>query len=181
MIAAALVLLAITAVVGAATLVPPGAAGVPRAVAGALASSGALAATAVVALGATEAHGVTAAVARVLAVLAAMVGGSSCVTAVFAAAGVRGGGPPDRESDPDEDTAGALRGGLAIGILERAAIAVCVLTGFVAGLAVVVAAKGLARYPELRSPTTSEQFILGTFVSVLWAAACAGVGVALVT
>ena len=39
--------------------------------------------------------------------------------------------------------------------------------------------KGLGRYPELRNPEDSpgaaERFIIGTFTSVLWAAACAGV------
>ena len=53
------------------------------------------------------------------------------------------------------------------------------LANFPAGLAVIVAAKGLARYPELRHPGAAEQFIIGTFVSVLWAAACTGVAVAL--
>lgn len=85
------------------------------------------------------------------------------------------GGDPADEPVPDSP----LRGGLAIGVLERAAIAVCVLANFGGGLAVIVAAKGLARYPELRHPGAAEQFIIGTFVSVLWAVACAGVAVAL--
>lgn len=68
-----------------------------------------------------------------------------------------------------------LRGGAWIGVLERAAIAVSLLVGLPEGVAVVVAIKGLARYPELRVPGASERFIIGTFVSGLWAAAAAGV------
>lgn len=67
-----------------------------------------------------------------------------------------------------------LRGGTWIGILERAAIAASLLVGEPEGVAVVVAIKGLARYPELRVPGASERFIIGTFVSGLWAAAAAG-------
>lgn len=68
-----------------------------------------------------------------------------------------------------------LRGGATIGVLERAAIAASVLVGWPEGIAVVLAVKGLGRYPELRSPGTSERFIIGTFGSVLWALACTGV------
>jgi hypothetical protein len=68
-----------------------------------------------------------------------------------------------------------LRGGAWIGILERAAIAVSLLVGLPEGVAVVIAIKGLARYPELRVPGASERFIIGTFVSGLWAAAAAGI------
>lgn len=69
-----------------------------------------------------------------------------------------------------------LRGGAAIGVLERLAIAATLLAGLPEGVAVVLAVKGLGRYPELRQPGTSERFILGTFTSVLWAAGCAGIG-----
>lgn len=73
--------------------------------------------------------------------------------------------------------ADALRGGAAIGVLERLAIAATLLAGLPEGVAVVLAVKGLGRYPELRSPGTSERFIVGTLASVLWAAACAGTAV----
>jgi hypothetical protein len=41
---------------------------------------------------------------------------------------------------------------------------------------VVLAIKGLARYPELKATTSgaAERFIIGTFSSVLFAAAWAG-------
>jgi hypothetical protein len=44
-------------------------------------------------------------------------------------------------------------------------------------MAVVLAVKGVGRYPELRHPGATERFIIGTLTSVLWAAAAAGVGV----
>jgi hypothetical protein len=44
---------------------------------------------------------------------------------------------------------------------------------------VVLALKGLGRYPELRTDTegAAERFIIGTFTSVLWAVACTGAAV----
>jgi len=79
-------------------------------------------------------------------------------------------GRPDRT--PAEDV---LRGGAWIGALERLAVTTALIAGWPEGIAVVLAVKGLARYPELRSPGAgaSERFIIGTFSSVLWAAACA--------
>ncbi len=68
-----------------------------------------------------------------------------------------------------------------IGLLERAAVAAAILAGWPEGIAVVLAVKGLARYPELREPQASEQFIIGTFTSVLWAIAVCGVGRGLLT
>lgn len=80
------------------------------------------------------------------------------------------------------DRAGhVLRGGTWIGALERAAIFATLVAGWPEGLAVVLALKGLGRYPELRaaedgvSTGAAERFIIGTFTSVLWACACAGI------
>lgn len=75
------------------------------------------------------------------------------------------------------EAAGArLRGGRAIGWLERLATYATLLAAFPAGIAVVVAVKGLARYPDLKaSDGTAERFILGTFTSLLVASAAAGV------
>ncbi|WP_448060706.1 hypothetical protein [Cellulomonas hominis] len=65
----------------------------------------------------------------------------------------------------------ALRGGTWIGLLERLAVTGCVLAGQPGGVAVVVAVKGLGRYPELReNPGASERFVIGTLTSLL----CAG-------
>ncbi len=72
-----------------------------------------------------------------------------------------------------------LRGGVWIGYLERAAISATLLAGWPEGVALVLAVKGVGRYPELRGSApgetdASEAFIIGTLVSVLWAAAAAG-------
>ncbi|MGJ0121240.1 hypothetical protein ACQ7HM_18705 [Williamsia sp. MIQD14] len=94
-------------------------------------------------------------------------------------------GPAPGDSDPDTtdpdstDPASAtvttpLRGGRLIGVLERTAVAAAVLAGWPEGIAVVLAVKGLARYPEIRAAHAGEQFIIGTFGSVLWALAVAG-------
>lgn len=83
-----------------------------------------------------------------------------------------------------------LRGGSWIGRFERAAIFAAIASGWPEGLAVVLALKGLGRYSELRgaaptpevvpegtraTPAVAERFLIGTFASVQWACACAGV------
>ncbi|WP_207344542.1 hypothetical protein [Arthrobacter sp. E3] len=69
---------------------------------------------------------------------------------------------------------GVLRGGLLIGMLERAAVAVAILSGQPVAIAYVVAIKGLGRYPELKStPAASERFIIGTLASMLFSASVA--------
>lgn len=70
-----------------------------------------------------------------------------------------------------------LRGGAWIGGLERAAVFLTLVAGWPEGIAITLALKGLGRYPELRTetPGAAERFIIGTFSSVLWAIACAGV------
>ena len=88
-----------------------------------------------------------------------------------------------RETTPQSmQTAGrVLRGGAWIGALERLAIFASLVAGWPEGLAVVLAVKGLGRYPELRAAEdgvrtgAAERFIIGTFTSVLWACGCAGV------
>lgn len=84
-----------------------------------------------------------------------------------------------------EAAASVLRGGAWIGAFERTGIFAALAAGWPEGIAVVLALKGLGRYSELKSdgPTTAaaaqggvaERFIIGTFSSVLWAVACAGV------
>ncbi|MEE6272215.1 hypothetical protein [Georgenia wangjunii] len=78
---------------------------------------------------------------------------------------------------------GVLRGGAWIGMLERLVITGSIIAGFPEGIAVVLAIKGLGRYPELReahpdkrSPA-AERFIIGTLVSFAWSGACGAVGV----
>lgn len=68
-----------------------------------------------------------------------------------------------------------LRGGLTIGLLERAAIAGTLIAGFPEGIAIVVAIKGVGRFTELSDAEAQERFIIGTFASVLWACAAASI------
>ena len=96
-------------------------------------------------------------------------------------------GPPVAAEPPHEaplqlEGAGSvLRGGQWIGYLERGAVAATLLASFPEGLALVLAVKGVGRYPELRDAGSSgrnadapEEFIIGTLASLLWAAAAAG-------
>lgn len=175
----------------AAVSVTPSAAPLPRWTTAVLAAA-LLGLAAVTATQTGPAHGVSLAATYVVTVLAAAAGGSTMVTAVFRLARRRG------TTDPD-GSAGPLHGGRTIGVLERTAVAAAILAGWPEGIAIVLAVKGLARYPELRaaepvtssttptSPATptatsaSEQFIIGTFTSVVWAVAVCGVGYALVS
>ena len=116
---------------------------------------------------------VTGGVAQVLGVLAAAGGAGPVVRAVFRVARRAQPGPPPAQE--------LLRGGEVIGVLERTAVAVTLLAGWPEGLAVVLAVKGLARYPELREARAGEQFIIGTFASVLWSVGCWAVVRALLT
>lgn len=133
-------------------------------------------------------------IARVLSTAAAVTCGGTLVRAVLFAGGVgrTDTTPPDSPGadSPDPDAPGAdtpasgegpLRGGHIIGYLERLAVIGSLHAAWPAGLAVILAVKGLARYPELRSPQASEQFIVGTFVSVLWAAAMFGLAQLIIT
>jgi len=87
-------------------------------------------------------------------------------------------------SDPGgplgDEAVQTLRGGTWIGILERLAITGCLLAGYPAGVAFVVAIKGLGRYPELRDhPVAAERFMIGTLASMIWAGATGILGAAI--
>jgi hypothetical protein len=67
-----------------------------------------------------------------------------------------------------------LRGGAIIGVLERLAVCLAILTGQPVAIAYVVAIKGLGRFAELKeTPVAAERFIIGTLTSLLWAAGVA--------
>jgi hypothetical protein len=107
----------------------------------------------------------------VLAGVLAVAGGGLVTTQVFSLV---------EERDEVRHAGTVLRGGAWIGALERLGVYVALVAGWAPGLAIVLAVKGLGRYPELRNGEDSgvaERFIIGTFTSVLWAVACAGVAV----
>ncbi|NLE81598.1 MAG: hypothetical protein GX610_18850 [Rhodococcus sp.] len=153
----------------------------------------ATAALAISALAATAVEPVTGfalAATLVLCVAAAATGGGPLVLAAFRIAyrqpdaGNAASTAEPQTTGPMTTEPGAvtrLRGGRIIGLLERIAVAVSLLAAWPEGIAVVLAVKGLARYPELRELHASEQFIIGTFTSVLWALAVCGTGRALIT
>jgi hypothetical protein len=147
-----------------------------------------LAGAAIIAAYADPAAGWRRGAALVLGVAAATTAGSDVVRATFRVIRSEFLAPRRHrsaavEDDIDIDSAGSvLRGGAWVGYLERAAISATLLAGWPEGMALVLAVKGVGRYPELRGPESvqshaPETFIIGTLASVLWAAACAGVAV----
>jgi hypothetical protein len=71
-----------------------------------------------------------------------------------------------------------LRGGAWIGAMERLAMLATILANWPEGILGVVTIKAFARYPELKTSQGSgatERFIIGSFASLGWAAACAGI------
>jgi hypothetical protein len=102
-----------------------------------------------------------------------VLGGGAASTCVLGLAGAAG--PTTTRVQRD-----VLRGGAWIGALERLALLGTLLAGWPEGLAAIIAVKGLARYPELRTLSgadtgAGERFIIGTFASLGWAAGCAWV------
>ncbi len=75
------------------------------------------------------------------------------------------------------DEEGKMRGGRVLGPMERVIVAAAVISGGLAGAGFVIAAKGLLRFREIRGDTQSkvdeitEYFLIGTFTSVIVAAA----------
>lgn len=65
-----------------------------------------------------------------------------------------------------------LRGGTWIGYLERVAVIGAIVVGHFEIIAAVIAIKGLGRFSELDAPEARERFIIGTLVSMTWAALC---------
>ncbi|GAA1904158.1 hypothetical protein [Williamsia serinedens] len=142
-----------------------------------------LATAAVAAAVVSPAEGSTRGVVVTLVVVIAAFGGVGLVPLVFDLVEVdhrdhRPAEEPGAAATDDDTTAlrsRPLRGGRVIGVLERVAVVGALVAGWPEGIAVVLAVKGLARYPEIRDQHAGEQFIIGTFASVLWAVAAAGV------
>ncbi|KFF58978.1 hypothetical protein JF66_14660 [Cryobacterium sp. MLB-32] len=115
-----------------------------------------------------------------LAIALAVVGGApmavlalNLATRGSVASGQYGGIMVDTVGAVDNAVHEVLRGGLAIGMLERFAVTGAILAGFPEAIAVVVAIKGVGRFTELSSSEARERFIIGTFASLIWACACA--------
>lgn len=92
--------------------------------------------------------------------------------------------PVDRTSDPGDEPAEQLRGGRLLGPMERVVIIGLGLAGQLTAAGLVIAAKGLIRFPELQSKRSdresvegagidevTEYFLVGSFVSWLLALA----------
>jgi hypothetical protein len=85
----------------------------------------------------------------------------------------------DAAGTPAETGEATLRGGRLLGPMERLIVAALVVAGDPAGLAFVIAAKGLLRLPEIRTDAAAgspddnvtEYFLVGTFTSLLLAGA----------
>lgn len=128
---------------------------------------------------ATAPHPVLALPAAALLLLLGVIGGSPLVLLVLQLAGSdkvalgAHGGILVEASDTAKPEREILRGGATIGYLERLAIAGAILAGQPAAVAIVVAVKGLGRFSELETSAARERFIIGTLVSIIWAAACA--------
>lgn len=117
------------------------------------------------------------------ALMLSVLGGWWVVPAVLRSAARSADAGPVSTSTADgheADPARVLRGGTWIGALERLAVTGTLLAGYPAGIAFVVAVKGLGRYPELRdNPDSSERFVIGTLTSLVWSAAVGVAGAAL--
>lgn len=101
--------------------------------------------------------------------------GSPVTGFVLRRAGDDPGGARRSGEPPILAAADTLRGGRAIGMLERLSTYVALLSGYPEAVALVVAIKGLGRYGELKSGTegAAERFIIGTLTSLLFAGLCA--------
>lgn len=75
------------------------------------------------------------------------------------------------------DTATAPHAGRYIGALERTLIVIGIIVRSWEVIAAVVALKSVARYKELETRITAEYFLVGSLVSIVWAAV---VGMALI-
>ncbi|MBA4020805.1 MAG: hypothetical protein C0482_00415 [Gordonia sp.] len=138
---------------------------------------------AILALLSTPARGTAVVFTHLLVAAAAITGGTAMVRGSLLIGGIE---PwqldtPAPAPDPADPAAGQpvptpLRGGRVIGYLERLVVVAALGLHWPEAIAIVLAVKGLGRYPELREPGAAEQFIIGTLASVVWAAAVAGVG-----
>ncbi len=67
------------------------------------------------------------------------------------------------------EAGGLRRGGAVIGVLERALTLTFVLLGQYTAVALIVNAKSIARFPELKDRQFAEYYLVGTLSSMLFA------------
>lgn len=77
-------------------------------------------------------------------------------------------GEPQGSLEPDQ-ARGLERGGAIIGVLERALTLTFVLLGQYTAVALIINAKSIARFPELRHRKFAEYYLVGTLSSMLFA------------
>ncbi len=104
--------------------------------------------------------------------------GNVVVRLVLAATGTT---DPAQGAQPDLDPALRLKGGRLLGPMERVFIVGLGLSGHLVAASIVIAAKGLLRFPELQSRREqewvhrlTEYFLVGSFVSWLFALSSLG-------
>jgi hypothetical protein len=78
--------------------------------------------------------------------------------------------PKDENASSAAPSQQILRGGATIGYLERFALVGSLVLVQPAAIAIIVAIKGLGRFTELDTSVARERFIIGTLVSLTWAA-----------
>jgi Na+/serine symporter len=70
---------------------------------------------------------------------------------------------------PEAGEGGLKHAGLAIGILERIFVLTLVLYGQFTAIILVLAAKSIARFEDLKKREFAEYYLIGTFSSMLFA------------
>lgn len=78
-------------------------------------------------------------------------------------------GPTTAESDDETIADDEYEMGRTIGVLERLIVFLLVLVGQWGALGLVLAAKSIARFPELKSQRFADYYLMGTLASILTA------------
>lgn len=76
----------------------------------------------------------------------------------------------DGAQSGNESVEGLENAGLYIGWLERALLVIAFAVGSVAAVGLILGAKSIVRFPKFESRAFAEYFLIGTFVSVAFAA-----------
>ncbi|WP_308491320.1 hypothetical protein [Microbacterium terrisoli] len=77
--------------------------------------------------------------------------------------------PVEGEDASAEPAQTLMRGGTAIGYLERLAAVLAIVVGYPEAIAALVALKGIGRFSELAQAESRERFIIGSMASLIWA------------